>query len=144
MAQFHYDKMTPNRRNNRLKTWALALLVVYWLALILGTHVPQAPHVLLPKDVSDKLLHLTAYCGLALLICLNWSLRRPLNWRHGVIVLALLACFGALDEVTQIPVGRDCDLADWYADVIGATAGVGLFLLAAGVFRLPEQGSGPA
>ena len=136
--------MAQNWRSNRLKSWALALLVVYWLALIAGTHVPRAQQVLLPKNVSDKLLHLTAYGGLAMLICLNWSLRRTLTWRHGVIVLALIASFGALDEVTQIPVGRDCDLADWTADVTGATAGVGLFLLAGSLFRLPEQDSGSA
>jgi VanZ family protein len=136
--------MTRSWQNNRLRTWALALLVVYWLALFAGTHVPHAPQLLLPKDVSDKLLHLTAYAGLAFLICLNWSFRWPLNWRHGVLVLALLAAFGGLDEVTQIPVGRDCDLVDWYADVIGATAGVGLFLLAASVFRLAERDSSAA
>lgn len=135
--------MARNWRNNRLKTWALALLVVYWLALFAGTHVPRAQQVLLPKNVSDKLLHLTAYGGLAMLICLNWSLRRTLTWRHGVIVLALVAGFGALDEVTQIPVGRDCELLDWTADITGATAGVGLFLLAGSVFRLSEQDSGP-
>ena len=135
--------MAQNWRRNRLKTWALALLVLYWLALFVGTHVPRGPHELLPKNVSDKLLHLTAYGGLAFLICLNWSLRRPLGWRQGAIVLALLAGFGALDEVTQIPVGRDCDLFDWTADVTGATAGVGLFLLAASLFRLPEEDSGP-
>lgn len=135
--------MARNWRNNRLKTWALALLVIYWLALFVGTHLPRGQHELLPKNVSDKLLHLTAYGGLALLICLNWSLRRPLGWRQAAIVLALLAGFGALDEVTQILVGRDCDLADWTADVSGATAGVGLFLLAGSVFRLPEQDSGP-
>lgn len=134
--------MARNSRSNRFKTWALALLVVYWLALFAGTHVPRAPHELLPKNVSDKLLHLTAYGGLAFLICLNWSLRRTLAWRHGVIVLALLAGFGALDEVTQIPVGRDCDILDWYADITGATLGVGAFMLAASVFRLPEQDSG--
>jgi VanZ family protein len=136
--------MARNWRNNRLKTWALALLVVYWLALFAGTHVPRAPHELLPKNVSDKLLHFTAYGGLALLVCLNWSLRRPFTWRHGLIVLALMAGFGALDEVTQIPVGRDCDIVDWTADVTGAILGVGAFLLAASMFRLPGQETGAA
>jgi VanZ family protein len=136
--------MARNWRSNRLKTWALALLVVYWLALFAGTHVPRVPHELLPRNVSDKLLHLTAYAGLAFLICLNWSLRRPLTWRLGVIVLILLAGIGAVDEVTQIPVGRDCDILDWYADITGATVGVGLFLLAASMVRLPEQDSGAA
>jgi VanZ family protein len=136
--------MARNWRNNRLKTWALTLLVVYWLALFVSTHVPLAPQAILPKNVSDKLLHLTAYGGLAFLICLNWSLRRPLGWRQAAIVLALVAGFGALDEVTQIPVGRDCDLVDWTADVTGATVGVGLFLLVGSLFRLPEKDAGPA
>jgi VanZ family protein len=136
--------MARNWRSNRLKTWALALLVVYWLALFVGTHVPRGPHELLPKNVSDKLLHFTAYGGLAFLLCLNWSLRRPLGWRQFAIVLALLAGFGAFDEITQIPVGRDCDILDWTADVTGATLGVGAFLLVSSVVRLPEQDSGPA
>jgi VanZ family protein len=135
--------MARNWRNNRLKTWALALLVVYWLAMFVGTHVPLAPQAIFPKNVSDKLLHLTAYGGLAFLICLNWSLRRPLGWRQAAIVLALVAGFGALDEVTQIPVGRDCDLVDWTADVTGATVGVGLFLRVGSLFRLPEEDAGP-
>jgi VanZ family protein len=136
--------MVRSWQSGRLKTWALALLVVYWLALFVGTHMPRGPQELLPKNVSDKLLHFTAYGGLAFLLCLNGSLRRPLGWRQFAIVLALLAGFGAFDEITQIPVGRDCDILDWIADVTGATLGIGGFLLVASVFKLPERDSKPA
>jgi hypothetical protein len=36
---------------------------------------------------------------------------------------------GALDEITQIPVHRDCDFWDWTADSCGAAAGVLLYVL---------------
>jgi len=56
-----------------------------------------------------------------------------------------LACavYGVLDEVTQIPVGRSCDLYDWFADVIGIAVGILAFrylrpLLYRVLFRTPQ------
>lgn len=105
---------------------ATALLCIYALALIYGTHTPSPPKVVAPLETADKLLHFSAYLGLALLTAVNWRLRRPFGWRQAAIIVALCALFGALDEITQIPVGRDCEWLDWLADVSGSVAGVSL------------------
>jgi hypothetical protein len=122
-------------RTNRLRTAALAVLGCYWLALVIGTHVTHTPRVILALATSDKWLHLSAYAGLAFLIGLNGSLRRTWTRRQWIAVPVLLAVFGAVDEMTQIPVGRECDILDWAADVVGSVAGVTLFLAVSALYR---------
>ncbi len=106
------------------------VLAVYWTALCVGTHIP-ATAAGLPVQVSDKLIHSVAYAGLAFLLALvlpRLGLRR---WRLYVMALLIAACYGALDELGQIPIpGRCADISDWYADVAGAVAGVALHWLA--------------
>jgi VanZ family protein len=81
-------------------------------------------------ETTDKLLHFSAYAGLAFLVALNWWLRRPFGWRQGLVAVALVAVYGMVDELTQIPVGRDCELFDWVADLAGSASGVAFFLAA--------------
>jgi VanZ family protein len=97
--------------------------------MVIGTHIPRPPEELLPFGESDKLLHLSAYAGLAFLACLNWSLHRAFTWRAAAGIWIAILAFGALDELTQIPVGRQCDLRDWIADAAGSLAGIGLFAI---------------
>jgi VanZ family protein len=104
-------------------------LGAYWLALVIGTHIPRPPEELLPFGESDKVLHLSAYAGLAFLACLNWSLRRDFTWRAAAGSWIAIVAFGALDEVTQIPVGRQCDPMDWLADACGTLGGIAAFAL---------------
>jgi VanZ family protein len=47
----------------------------------------------------------------------------------GLIVLLILALYGAFDEQTQKLVGRHCDLRDWFADMAGAALAVGLMMI---------------
>jgi VanZ family protein len=104
-------------------------LAVYWLIIFTGTHVPPSDVVLL-VEANDKVLHFTAYCLLAFGIALAWQLGSGiLNYRHLWIVWTVAIVYGALDEITQIPVHRDCDFWDWTADACGAAAGVLLFVL---------------
>ena len=119
---------------HRWKKATGALLVCYWLALFLGTHMPHPPQSIV---ASDKSLHFAAYAGLAFLVSSNWLLRRALDWRQRIRIFVLLAAFGVIDEITQIPVGRQCDLFDWIADVLGILAGSLLFLAIAAAFRRP-------
>jgi VanZ family protein len=115
---------------------AAAILIVYWIALVAGTHVPHPPQLIFPRAITDKWLHLMAYAGLAFLLSLNWAMRRPWAWWHALALLGALAAFGAADEITQIPVGRDCDPIDWVADMVGATAGLAIFIAAWSVWRM--------
>jgi VanZ family protein len=130
-------------RPQPLRIVAGVALAGYWLALVIGTHLPALPSVV-PLEDSDKVLHFLAYAGLAMLVTINGALRRTLGWPHWFVIAGLLALFGALDEVTQIPVGRHCDFRDWLADAAGIVSGLALF---AGVFaacrRLKKENGGP-
>jgi VanZ family protein len=113
-------------------TWrwlTTAALAIYWLALATATHVPRAPEI--PIEQGDKLVHCAAYALLAVLAaaCLS-AWRGPLRTRHFFGLFAALATYAALDELLQIPVGRQCDFFDWLADVVGVFLGLAIFVLA--------------
>ena len=97
--------------------------IVFWCGLFIATHLPPGRVPVLP--VSDKTEHLVSYGALALGLFTSITLvrrRRDAGGRAQVAigVLAICLAYGAIDEWTQIPVGRSCELADWYADAAGA------------------------
>ncbi len=110
----------------------IAILVLYWLAMFAGTHSPRAPETAM--QVNDKFLHFSGYCGLAFLLVCWWRAARRTATQRPIRILftvvAIAAVYGALDEITQIPVGRDCSFYDWLADVSGAFTGALLATLA--------------
>lgn len=107
--------------------WQLAL-AGYWLALIAGTHIPNQPQ-LLPIHQGDKLQHVAAYAGLATILAATWQFSAGhLNSRHLCAAWLAIVFFASLDEWTQTAVGRDASIADWFADVVGATIGLVLFI----------------
>ncbi len=99
---------------------------VYWIAMFVGTHWPKGPH--LPISGGDKVMHFSAYLGLALLLSLSTLSWWPVLWLKSIGIVGLLACYGAFDEMTQPLVGRDCELLDWCADMTGVLLAVGLWL----------------
>jgi VanZ family protein len=113
------------------------MLAAYWLALIAGTHIPRVPQAL-QMPGSDKWQHTAAYAGLAFLLAARSSVGRPLTWKLALGVAGGLMLFGALDELTQIPVGRDAEFGDWLADCLGAALGVGLLAAWRRIIRRPE------
>jgi VanZ family protein len=119
-----------------LRLPATLLLAAYWICLFIGTHIPQ-PERLISPNVWDKGLHMAAYAGLTSLILLNMLLRGPLRWSRLAMVLAAVAVVGMFDELTQIPVGRNCDVLDLAADVTGALAATLAIMLAVAAFRRP-------
>lgn len=97
---------------------------VLWLAVILTmTSWPRLD--LAPLGAGgDKVAHLGGYAVLgALSARAAYPSRRPV--RTGVAVFAVLLVIGMLDEVHQswIP-GRATDVADWFADGLGALLGI--------------------
>ena len=46
----------------------------------------------------------------------------------GGLIFVVLGCYGIVDELLQIPVGRTCEVNDWFADLGGIV--VGLILVA--------------
>ena len=112
-------------RVHRFAKPSLLVLIVYWTGLFIGTHTPRTSIV--DFTVTDKVLHYAAYLGLTFLLALTWSLYRPFVARSYVAVLALLAAYGAVDELLQIPVGRHGDPLDWIADLCGVLSALALF-----------------
>jgi len=122
----------PVRTMTRMNPSAIAL-VVYWIVMFTGTHYPRPPHFLLPLQHSDKVLHFVGFAGLAFLFAV--VLRHRWSWAMGFWIAGLVSVYGALDELTQPWVGRDCELLDWVADVLGTIGGLAAFLVAAMVMR---------
>jgi VanZ like family len=124
-------------------TWQLAL-ASYWLALFVMTHVP-IDVVALPGNSIDKLVHVSAFAILAMLLAIAWHLSAgPLTWRHFACAWVLLVLYGAMDEWTQTYVGRIASFADWLGDALGAFIGLATFAalnwLVAGKSQQAERG----
>ena len=100
-------------------TWLRRIIwigtAVYWLGLFVLTHTP----VTLPTIVisHDKTGH---FIGYAILSAALYASLRLAGWRDATLaVLVIGLCYGAIDEWLQIPVGRSCELNDWFADAAG-------------------------
>ena len=121
---------------NRLRLPANLLLAFYGIAMFAGTHWPtMAPGV---QNNLDKVYHFAAYAGLTFLILLWWLAHRGLTWRGYLAVICLVGLLGAIDEVTQIPVGRSADVRDWIADMLGAHVGAAGFMYLRWVLQAPR------
>jgi len=126
---FFQGKFLPWLRRAGLWLFWPAVVVVVW-----GQLTPQPPSMV--ENNGDKVLHFTAYFGLALLATLAWGRRRSLIW----VLLAIIA-MGAVMEVLQGMVGRDADWHDQVANTLGALTGMGLAL---GYLAIPRRLVGKA
>lgn len=111
-------------RGIRVASLALA---GYWLMLFIATHLPAVPMPHMAN--SDKYLHFFAFAGLAFLLA--WSIPTIPNhrWINVVLALAVAITYGAVDEISQTPVGRTADVMDWVADSAGAFFGVVCYVI---------------
>jgi len=121
------DSLTP-RKFNTPRLWRL-LLGVYWLAMVVGTHVPPRFHAV-QEELSDKVIHFFAYAGLAWLLAMAWQMSvGRLNFRHLLWAWMAILVVAIVDEVTQPPFGRDASVWDWLADALGSATGLFVFTL---------------
>jgi VanZ family protein len=110
----------------RLAFVAWCLTVAFLLAMFVGTHMPARAEAFLAN--ADKILHFSAYFLLALFLLVSGELTLgPLKPIHFFSVWLACTLYGAMDEITQIPVGRSCDMADWMFDVLGVIAALIVF-----------------
>lgn len=83
------------------------------------------PASVIPGQASgiDKALHFGIYLLFGVLLSRELS-EVTSRWRAAALAIVIAVLFGAADEWHQqfIP-GRSTELADWYADSIGATIG---------------------
>jgi VanZ family protein len=120
----------------RVATYMRYVTIVLFVAMFVSTHTPATIHYGVAH--GDKFVHLCAYLTLSFSMLASWELAKgpllPINY-----FVVWLACtiYGAIDEITQIPVGRVCDGVDWLFDVMGVIAGLVLFrILRPLVYRL--------
>src|SRR5437588_1018477 len=114
--------MLKRFNSSRLRTPVQFVLAGYLIMLLIGTHLPPNSRFL-PSALNniDKLCHFSAYAVFAVLLASTWQLAAgALSVRQLFWTWLAVTVFGALDELTQIPVGRDCDFWDWTADATGA------------------------
>lgn len=111
------------------------LLIAYVVVLATSTHWPNLAAG--TADYNDKVAHFLAYAILGLLAGAAWAARRPWSWTSGLALWAAVALYGAIDELTQelVP-GREAEVADWLADILGGLTGILLFRLALATWRL--------
>lgn len=111
---------------------ATVVLVVYWILLFSGTHLPSPPKTGMPG--SDKSQHFIAFFGLATLLC--WAIparKRPLRKIFWVLVIAV--SYAAFDEWSQgfVP-NRQVDIKDFYTNVLGILAAIACYAMAIVMF----------
>jgi VanZ family protein len=93
-----------------------AVAVVVWGELKPSAHGPE--------NGFDKILHFTAYFGLAGIATVAIGRQRA-----AVLAAAGLAAFGGALEIVQSFVGRDAEWGDELANIVGVCAGLGAALL---------------
>jgi len=108
--------------SSRLATLSTMVTGLYWLAMFVGTHIPN-PEVLISPETSDKLLHFLAYMVLYSLLAIRHRLHHRV-WPDGRATGRLLLIAGGyavLDEVLQgLPgIQRQPDVLDALADAAG-------------------------
>jgi len=109
------------------KVWLVYVpLAIYWLILIVGTSLPidRMPII----GLSDKLNHLVAYFGLAILLNLTLIYQRKSRLffdKASLVTIIICLFYGVVDELHQILIpGRFADTYDWIADSLGTLIGV--------------------
>jgi VanZ family protein len=127
---------SAGRRLRRLASRARTLAVVYMAVLFAATHIPSMPaHGF---SMFDKVEHFASYGVLTMLVLVCWELTiGVLQAKHYFAIWLAGTFYATFDELTQIPVGRRCDVNDWAADILGIVVGLVAFRLLRGpLYRL--------
>ncbi|MDD5326981.1 MAG: VanZ family protein [Phycisphaerae bacterium] len=113
--------------SRRQKLTVISLLV-YWPGVFILAHMP-IPELVYKARVSDKSLHFLVYLILTFLLWFAISPDKKVSWRKATawLVLLVVVWYGAVDEVLQSYVGRNCDAKDFFADLMGTLTGLLLF-----------------
>jgi hypothetical protein len=119
----------PREQSSRLRLRKVAAVTLTTVLAVTIAYFTLMP-VSVPQSVpgSDKLHHLIGFAALILPCSMLWP--RALIW-----LLPAAMLFGGAIEIIQPGIGRNGEWADFYADVAGATLGVGTGLMLRYIFR---------
>ena len=105
----------------------LVLLMFYWPVIFILTHLPLGymPDWVSETRICDKAGHHLAYLALAFFWWFVINPYEKVSWRKITVwwALAVIICYGAIDEWLQSYVGRSADIKDFFADLSGALTG---------------------
>ena len=105
----------------------LALFILYLVTLATATHISKPPDIVRGVLTFDKLVHGAAY---AILVGLGWLAWPPTpssrTMTRAAVWLGLGSVYAAADEILQPLTGREAELGDWAADVIGIVVVLGV------------------
>ena len=102
----------PDLRARKIDFYA-TIIIAFAIGLATLTPVEKLPQV----SGSDKVYHLISFAILTLPIAI---IRPRAIW----IILSLSIAFGGAIELLQPLVNRNCEMADFLADTVGAILGV--------------------
>lgn len=125
--------MNPATQLHRHRRVVLYTCITLWVAAFVATHIPAAG--VPPIAVRDVTLHAIGYFGLATAMWLTVFAYRGRAGRRAIMVISILAVYGAFDEITQPLVNRCAAWGDWFADVIGVLIAVVLLEIICRVAR---------
>ena len=105
----------------------LAILVLYWPAIFILTHIIMPPSLLRQMQASDKSLHFLVYFILIILLWFSISPAEKVNFRKKKIwiILPLLVLYAGVDEWLQgFEASRTRDIMDFAANLEGLLGGL--------------------
>ena len=116
-------------------------LAIYWFVLLVLTTLPGKD---LPKTgINDKIEHFSAYFLLGILLSLALLFQNRFSKIRKYFTLytgLIIGLYAALDEIHQLFIpGRDCDILDWTADMIGASIGILVIIFLIKIFQYSRK-----
>ena len=128
MTKSYTDSITQNLSSKRVLGAALLVgFVLYSIVLIFATHLPNINTGIRAPGL-DKVLHFIAYGCQGVLAMSVLCVAGRASLKNIVVLIVVLACFGALDEITQPAFGRQAEFLDWVADCTGIVLAIFLVL----------------
>jgi VanZ family protein len=97
-----------------------SVLIAYCTLIFLLSHQSTLP-MPLAFPHQDKLSHLLAYAVMAVLVWRTFSHHLSAYQTLAFVTVAFCSFYGVTDEYHQSFIeGRNSDIADWFADTLGA------------------------
>ena len=117
---------------------AIVALLIYWVLLFIGTHIPPNSKLLAKVHENDKAFHALAFAGLSFLMAWAIPTDRARLHKNTLLAAFVAVVYAAMDELLQIPVGRSADWKDFAADCIGILTGLTVYTIARAIIIKAE------
>jgi VanZ family protein len=125
----------------RIKLLAWLTLLMYLCVAVTLTHMAHPPQEM--EHFWDKELHACGYAAYGTLLYIALGLTWPRVRFMWLVPILIMAAFAAADELTQPYFGRDCDIHDWMADMVGVCSAVLILAILRALFATRAPSPAP-